>query len=107
MAKKKPKRARKPRASKAKRASASTASAEASAAAAKADDAAMPKVGPVKYVGQVRQEMRKVVWPTQRETIVTSILVVIMVILMGIFFFFTDSIISWVVESIIAFGGKG
>ena len=32
------------------------------------------KVSPVKYVGQVRQEARKVVWPTSRETITTTIL---------------------------------
>ena len=48
------------------------------------------KVGPVKYVGQVRQEARKVVWPTPRETMVTTILVLILVVLFGVFFFFVD-----------------
>lgn len=48
------------------------------------------KVGPVKYIGQVRQEGRKVVWPTWRETITTSILVLMMTILMGAFFFVVD-----------------
>lgn len=63
-----------------------------------------PKVGPVKYVGQVRQEARKVVWPTRRETIVTTILVMIMTVLMGAFFFLTDTIISTIVNFIIGFG---
>jgi len=63
-----------------------------------------PKVGPVKYVGQVRQEARKVVWPTRRETIITTILVLIMTVLMGAFFFVTDSIISLVVQFIIGLG---
>lgn len=63
-----------------------------------------PKVGPVKYVGQVRQEARKVVWPTRRETIVTTILVMIMTILMGAFFFVTDTVISTIVKFIIGFG---
>ncbi|MBC6403686.1 MAG: preprotein translocase subunit SecE [Hyphomonadaceae bacterium] len=48
------------------------------------------KVGPIKYLGQVRQEGRKVVWPTWRETVMTTILVMIMVILMGAFFFVVD-----------------
>jgi len=33
------------------------------AAAAGSSESAAPKVGPVKYVGQVRQEARRVVWP--------------------------------------------
>jgi len=48
------------------------------------------KVGPAKYLGQVRQEGRKVVWPTPRETMITTILVLIMVVIFGIFFFFVD-----------------
>ena len=48
------------------------------------------KVGPIKYIGQVRQEGRKVVWPTSRETVTTSILVLIMTIMMGAFFFVVD-----------------
>jgi preprotein translocase subunit SecE len=66
--------------------------------------AMMPKVGPVKYVGQVRQEMRKVVWPTQRETVVTTILVMVMVILMGAFFFVVDMIVSAGVQFFIGLG---
>jgi preprotein translocase subunit SecE len=53
-----------------------------------ADDKA--KVGPVKYVGQVRQEGRKVVWPTPRETVITTIMVLIVMVMFGIFFFFVD-----------------
>jgi preprotein translocase subunit SecE len=48
------------------------------------------KVGPVKYISQVRQEGRKVVWPTPRETMITAVLVLIVMIMFGIFFFFVD-----------------
>jgi len=48
------------------------------------------KIGPVKYLGQVRQEGRKVVWPTPRETLTTSIMVLVMMVIFGIFFFFVD-----------------
>ena len=63
-------------------------------------------VGPVKYVGQVRQEARKVVWPTSRETITTTILVMIMVILMGIFFFIVDWALASVIRLILGLGGS-
>ena len=66
--------------------------------------AMIPKVGPVKYVAQVRQEGRKVVWPTRRETVVTTILVMIMTILLGAFFFVVDSIVSAIVQFIIGLG---
>ena len=48
------------------------------------------KIGPVKYIGQVQQEARKVVWPKPRETMITSIMVLIVMLIFGIFFFFVD-----------------
>jgi len=63
------------------------------------------KVGPVKYVGQVRQEARKVVWPTTRETITTTILVMVMVILMGIFFFIVDWALATIIKLFLGLGG--
>lgn len=65
----------------------------------------VPKVGPVKYVGQVRQEARKVVWPTWRETLTTTVLVMIMVVLMGIFFFFVDWALASIVRLVLGLGG--
>lgn len=67
---------------------------------------AKDKVGPVKYVGQVRQEARKVVWPTSRETITTTILVMIMVIIMGIFFFVVDWALANIIKLVLGFGGS-
>lgn len=66
--------------------------------AAEAPASAAPKVGPVQYVGQVRQEARKVVWPTWRETLTTTVLVMIMVVLMGLFFFVVDFALANVLE---------
>ena len=66
--------------------------------------AMIPKGGPVKYVAQVRQEGRKVVWPTRRETVVTTIMVLIFTVLLGAFFFVIDSILSVVVQFIIGLG---
>ena len=63
------------------------------------------KVSPVKYLGQVRQEGRKVVWPTRPETITTTILVMIMVLLTGAFFFVVDMVVRFVVNLVLGFGG--
>ena len=73
---------------------------------AEAKPAKTDKVGPVKYVGQVRQEARKVVWPTWRETLTTTILVMIMVVLMGIFFFIVDWALASIIKIILGFGGS-
>lgn len=73
---------------------------------AEAKPAKTDKVGPVKYVGQVRQEARKVVWPTWRETLTTTILVMIMVVLMGIFFFIVDWALASLIKIILGLGGS-
>ena len=69
-----------------------------------ADDKAADKVGPVKYLGQVRQEGRKVVWPTWPEVYKTTILVMIMVAIMGLFFFVVDWALANLVQLILGVG---
>ena len=64
------------------------------------------KVGPVKYLEQVRQEGRKVVWPTPRETGITTILVLILMVLFGIFFFFVDWVSANGVTAVLDIGKK-
>lgn len=56
------------------------------------------KIGPVQYLAQVRQEGRKVVWPTRPETVTTTIMVMVMVVLMGVFFLITDTILKFVLD---------
>ncbi len=63
------------------------------------------KVGLVKYLAQVRQEGRKVVWPTWRETVTTTILVMIMVVLMGAFFFIVDTSVNFLLQQVWKLGG--
>lgn len=62
-------------------------------------------VGPIQYLGQVRQEARKVVWPTWRETLTTTMLVMVMVVLMGVFFFFVDWALATIVKLVLGIGG--
>ena len=70
-----------------------------------ADSKPAEKTSPIKYLGQVRQEGRKVVWPTWRETVTTTILVMIMVILMGAFFFVVDWFVATGLRLILEFAG--
>jgi preprotein translocase subunit SecE len=56
------------------------------------------KTSPGDFVRQVRAEANKIVWPTSRETVVTTIMVVIMTSMLGLFFFGIDSLFGWVVQ---------
>lgn len=64
----------------------------------------MAKFNPVQYLQEVRQEANKVTWPTRRETMITTVMVLIMVFLAAVFFFIVDSILQWVVHQILFFG---
>jgi len=57
----------------------------------------MAKTNPFEFIQQVRQETAKVTWPTRKETIITTIMVLIMVTLASIFFFIADQILGGVV----------
>ncbi len=61
-------------------------------------------MNPVRFFREVRQEVRKVTWPTRRETVVTTVMVFIMVALCALFFFAADQVISLVIKTILGFG---
>ncbi len=62
------------------------------------------KSSPVEFVGQVRSEMKKVTWPSRRETMVSTIAVFIMVTIASLFLYFADQIIAWAVRLIMSIG---
>ncbi|AGT10263.1 preprotein translocase subunit SecE [Paracoccus aminophilus] len=45
---------------------------------------------PVQFIGQVRAEISKIAWPTRREVITTTIMVLIMAALCALFFSLVD-----------------
>ena len=65
----------------------------------------MIKFRPIEYVQEIKNEVKKVVWPTKRETTVTSIMVLIFVFVAAIFFLIADQILSWFVGLILGIGG--
>ena len=76
------------------------------AGAAVAADAGPPKKRPSipQFASQVRAELRKVVWPSRKETWITSVMVFIMVALAAAFFFLVDTILAFASRNILAIG---
>ena len=63
----------------------------------------MTKTSPAQFFREVRQEMGKVTWPTRRETLISSGMVLILVFIAAIFFLAVDAVISTVVKFILGF----
>ncbi|MGB5212945.1 MAG: preprotein translocase subunit SecE [Anderseniella sp.] len=61
----------------------------------------MAKTNPFEFIQQVRQETAKVTWPTRRETIITTIMVLILSAAAALFFLGVDAILKWVVDLIL------
>lgn len=62
------------------------------------------RTSPIEFARQVRQEAAKVTWPTRKETLVTTGMVLVMVILAAAFFFVSDQILSLGVRLILGRG---
>ena len=58
-------------------------------------------MNPAQFVAQVRSEAAKVVWPTRKETGLTTVMVCVMAVLVAIFFFFVDWILRFGIEQIL------
>lgn len=65
----------------------------------------MAKLNPVLFLRQVRQEVGKVVWPTRRETMMSSFMVVLFVVFAALFFFVVDQILAYAMQLILGLGG--
>ena len=59
---------------------------------------------PFVFLQQVRSETAKVTWPTRRETIISTVMVLIFAFLAAAFFFVSDQILAWGVELILGIG---
>ena len=66
----------------------------------------MARTSPGEFVRQVQAETKKVVWPTTRETMTTTLMVVLMTSMLAVFFFGLDSLFSAIVQFLLGFVGK-
>ncbi|BBB07860.1 MULTISPECIES: preprotein translocase subunit SecE [Sphingopyxis] len=58
----------------------------------------MAKTSPAEFINQVRAEAKKIVWPTGRETVQTTIMVLIMTTILALFFFGVDTVFNAIVS---------
>ena len=65
----------------------------------------IPMANPVQFISQVRAEVGKIVWPTRREVITTTIMVLVMASLASVFFFLVDLGIKTGLAQLLGFVG--
>lgn len=64
----------------------------------------MAKLDPVLFIRDVRQEVARVTWPTRKETLITTGLVLALSALAAVFFLLTDKLIQFLVSLLFGFG---
>lgn len=57
------------------------------------------------YIGEARTEVRKVVWPTRKETVQTTLVVMAMVVVTAVILWIFDWILTWLVKVLTGQGG--
>ena len=62
----------------------------------------MATTNPLQFIQQVRAEVSKVVWPTRREVMLTTVMVFIMAALTAIFFALVDMAIRGGLQAILS-----
>ncbi len=65
----------------------------------------MATTNPLQFLQQVRAEVSKVVWPTRRELVTTTLMVFAMAVLAALFFFFVDWMIRQGLQLVLGYFG--
>ena len=56
------------------------------------------------FIAQVQAEAKKIVWPSRKETWITSVMVFIMVAIASVFFFVVDAGLTYISQAILSIG---
>ena len=64
----------------------------------------MAKISPLQFFRQVKQEVKKVTWPTRKEVMQRLVMVVVLVAIASTFFFLVDQILGWIVKTVFSLG---
>jgi len=62
------------------------------------------RTNPLTFLQQVRAETAKVVWPSRRETLISTVMVLAMAVAASIFFLLADTLFSFVVSLVLSTG---
>ncbi len=60
----------------------------------------MGKTSPIQFFRQVKQEVKKVTWPSKKEVTQATIMVIILIAIASTFFFLVDMFFGAIVRSI-------
>ncbi|MEL6685877.1 MAG: preprotein translocase subunit SecE [Pseudomonadota bacterium] len=66
----------------------------------------MAIANPMKFIQEVRAEVSKVVWPTRREVLMTTVMVFIMAALTAVFFALVDLLIRTGLNGVLSYFGS-
>jgi preprotein translocase subunit SecE len=61
-------------------------------------------MSPFKFLQEVREEARKITWPSRKETMVTTAMVFVMVAIASVFFLVADQLIRIAVTFVLGIG---
>lgn len=64
----------------------------------------MAKVSPLQFFRQVKQEVKKVTWPTRKEVSQSLVMVIVIVAIAATFFFVVDQVLGWIVKMVFSLG---
>jgi len=64
-------------------------------------------INPFQFIQEVRSEAGKITWPTRRETLITSGLVILMVVFASLFFVIVDWTLRFGVKLLLRAGQLG
>lgn len=59
---------------------------------------------PFVFLQQVRSEASKVTWPSRRETMISTLMVLVFAVIASIFFFAADQLMAFGIELILGIG---
>ncbi len=61
----------------------------------------MAKTSPVEFIREVREETNKISWPSRKEVIISTVMVMIMVTMASLFFLAVDAILKWGIDKVL------
>jgi preprotein translocase subunit SecE len=64
----------------------------------------MAQLNPAKFIREVRSEVARVVWPTRKETMISTAMVLVLGLLAGLFFMLIDGFFAWGIRMILGLG---
>jgi len=64
----------------------------------------MAQLNPAKFIREVRTEVARVTWPTRKETMISTAMVLILGLLAGLFFMLIDGFFAWGIHMILGLG---